>query len=159
MYKIILFLVFLTSITKNIHGQIQSGPMVGHADYREVSLWVQTVKAAKVKFNYWEKGKPANKKTTDEVLTNKAKAFTANLIADDAYPGKIYDYEVLVDGKVVKRNYPLTFKTQTLWQYRSEPATFTFAFGSCAYVNEPEFDRPGKGYGADYEIFTSIAAK
>ena len=101
MYKKILFIIFLASISKNIQGQIQSGPMVGHADYREVSLWVQTVKAAKVKFNYWEKGKPANKKSTDEVFTTKAKAFTANLIADDVYPGKIYDYEVVINGKIV----------------------------------------------------------
>jgi alkaline phosphatase D len=30
------------------------------------------------------------------------------------------------------------------------------AVGSCAYVNEPEYDRPGTPYGAGYEIFTSI---
>jgi alkaline phosphatase D len=31
--------------------------------------------------------------------------------------------------------------------------------GSCSYVNEPEFDRPGTPYGADYQIFTSIHQK
>jgi alkaline phosphatase D len=133
--------------------------MVGYADYREALLWVQTVKAAKVKFNYWEHGKLATKKSTDEALTTKEKAFTAKLIADDAYPGKIYDYEVVINGKIVKRDYPLTFKTQTLWQFRTDPPTFTFAFGSCAYVAEPEFDRPGNSYGGNYEIFKSIAAK
>lgn len=158
MYKKSLFLIIFLFYTKIGNSQIQSGPMVGHADFREVSLWVQTTKAAKVKFNYWEKGKPNIKKSTEEILTTKAKAFTASLIADDAYPGKVYDYEVVVDGKVIKRPYPLTFKTQTLWQYRTDPPTVKFAFGSCTYVAEPEFDRPGNSYGGNYEIFTSIAA-
>ncbi len=159
MYKKSLFILILLFFAKISNGQLQSGPMVGHADYREVSLWVQTTKAAKVKFNYWEQGKPTAKKSTEEILTTKAKAFTASLIADDAYPGKVYDYEVVIDGKVVKRPYPLTFKTQTLWQYRTDPPTFKFAFGSCAYIAEPEFDRPGMSYGGNYEIFTSIAAQ
>ncbi len=153
---ILIALLFLAHFGKS---QIQSGPMVGYADYREVMLWVQTVKAAKVKINYWETGKSNSKKSTDEVLTAKENAYTAKLLADDTYPGKIYDYEVLVDGKIVKRPYPLTFKSQTLWQYRTDPPTFKFAFGSCAYIAEPEFDRPGNSYGGNYEIFTSIAAQ
>ena len=154
---LILFATFL--IFKSVYSQIQSGPMVGYADYREVMLWVQTKKAEKVKINYWEKDKPTTKKSTEEVLTSKDKAFTAKLLADDTYPGKVYEYEVIINGKLVKRPYPLTFKTQTLWQYRTDPPTFKFAFGSCAYVSEPEFDRPGNSYGGNYEIFTSIAAQ
>jgi alkaline phosphatase D len=159
MYKKAQFLLIIISISFCSDAQIKSGPMVGHADYREASLWVQTIKAAKVKFNYWEQGKPATKKSTEEVLTSKAKAYATTLIADDAYPGKIYDYEVVIDGKIVKRPYPTSFKTQTLWQYRTDPPTFKFAFGSCTYIAEPEFDRPGNSYGGNYEIFTSIAAQ
>lgn len=155
--KILFFALNLTSFLG--FGQIKSGPMVGYSDYREVQLWVQTATAAKVKINYWEQGKPAQKKSTEEVLTTKANAFATHLLADDAYPGKVYDYEVLVNGKVVKRPYPLSFKTQTLWQYRTEPPSFKFAFGSCTYVNEPEFDRPGNSYGGNFEIFTNIAAQ
>ena len=32
-------------------------------------------------------------------------------------------------------------------------------FGSCAYVNDPAFDRPGTPYGSDHEIFDAMAAK
>jgi alkaline phosphatase D len=155
--KILFFACFFSHFLG--FGQIKSGPMVGYADYREVQLWVQTTQAAKVKINYWEQGKPSTKKSTEEILSNKAQAFAVHLLADDTYPGKVYDYEVLVNGKVVKRPYPTTFKTQTLWQYRAEPPTFSFAFGSCTYVNEPEFDRPGNTYGGGFEIFESIAAK
>ena len=35
----------------------------------------------------------------------------------------------------------------------------SFAIGSCSYVNEPEFDRPGKPYGSNFEIFNSINNK
>gem|GEM_PF-6823568 len=35
---------------------LQSGPMVGYSEMKEVLLWVQTKSSAKVKFAYWEKG-------------------------------------------------------------------------------------------------------
>jgi alkaline phosphatase D len=31
--------------------------------------------------------------------------------------------------------------------------------GSCTYINEPIYDRPGAGYGSEYEIFQSIDTK
>jgi alkaline phosphatase D len=58
--------------------------------------------------------------------------------------GKKYDYEVWVNGKKVARDYPLSFQSQELWQYRKDPANFKFAFGSCNYINEAETDRPGR---------------
>ncbi|HMP93271.1 MAG TPA: alkaline phosphatase D family protein, partial [Phnomibacter sp.] len=35
----------------------------------------------------------------------------------------------------------------------------TFLAGSCNYVNEPPFDRPGKPYGLDSSIYQSMAAE
>jgi len=52
-----------------------------------------------------------------------------------------------------------TFQTQALWQYRTNPPEFTFAAGSCVYVNQEQYDRPGTPYGGNYEIFTSIHEK
>jgi len=54
-----LFLLFF--ITTNLFAQtslLQSGPMVGYSDIKEVALWVQATEAAEVKIVYWEKGKP-----------------------------------------------------------------------------------------------------
>ncbi len=135
---------------------MQSGPMVGYSDMREVMLWAQTSQPAKVKFVYWDLASPAKKFSTDEVNTQKQTAYTARLIADQVLPGKKYGYELLINGKKVARPYPLEFQTQVLWQWRTDPPAFKFVFGSCAYVNEPEFDRPGQPYGAGYEIFTTI---
>jgi alkaline phosphatase D len=70
-----------------------------------------------------------------------------------------FEYEVLVNGAVQRRPYALSFQTQPLWQWRTDPPDFTIAIGSCAYVNDSLYDRPGKPYGGNYEIFTSIASK
>ncbi|AYQ31284.1 alkaline phosphatase [Runella sp. SP2] len=135
--------------------QVQSGPMVGYSEMREVLLWVQTKQAAKVKFMYWEQGNSTQKMSTEEVLTQKDKAFVAKLIADQVQPSKKYDYELWVDGKKMSFSYPLSFQSQTLWQWRTDPPAFKFAFGSCAFVNDAPYDRPS-AYGGDYDIYTAI---
>jgi alkaline phosphatase D len=74
-------------------------------------------------------------------------------------PGNTYTYRLRINGEHVERPYPLRFQTQKLWQWRTDPPTFTMALGSCAYINEDVYDRPGAPYGGDYQIFRSIAAK
>lgn len=130
--------------------------MVGYSEMQEVLLWVQTKKAAKVQIRYWVASKPADTLHTTAVITTAETAFTAHLLADRVEPGNRYDYLLLIDGKPVKLDYPTTFQTQTLWQWRTDPPAFKMAIGSCAYVNETQYDRPGKPYGADYQIFQSI---
>lgn len=139
--------------------KLQSGPMVGYSEMRESMLWAQTTKEAKVKFVYWDKDEPNKKFETKEIRTRKDKAFTAQLIADSVLPGKKYQYDLYIDSVKVSRPYPTEFITPPLWQWRTEPPEFNVAIGSCTYVNQPEFDRPGKPYGGNYEIFTSIYDK
>ena len=141
------------------HPLLQSGPMLGYNEMREVLLWVQTKEAARVQFAYWAKDKPAEKHYTDEKATRKSEAFTAKLIADEVEPGTDYSYQVLINGKAVELDYPTEFKTQELWRWRYDPPAFSVAIGSCAYVNEEVYDRPGKPYGSDYQIFNSIYQK
>ncbi len=138
---------------------LQSGPMLGYSEMREVLLWVQTKAPAKVQFKYWDKANPKQVFATESVQTSKEKAFTASLVADKVLPGKKYQYELYINGKKVDRPYPLEFQTQVLWKYRTDLPDFTIAAGSCNYVNEPEFDRPGKPYGQAYEIFKAIYEK
>lgn len=156
---LLFFLLYPVFIAAYGQSPLKSGPMVGYSEMREVMLWTQTNEAARVQIRYWEQGAPKQTHLTDEVQTSKQTAFTAHLLADQVQPGKKYDYDVLVNGKKVALSYPTTFQTQTLWQWRTDPPAFQFAVGSCAYVNEPEVDRPGTPYGGNYEIFTSITAK
>jgi alkaline phosphatase D len=139
--------------------EVMSGPMVGYSEMFEVALWVQTKASAKVKFGYWEQGKPENKQFTDEAQTLKEKGYAITLIADKVEPSRKYDYEVYVNGRKIDRNYPLSFQTQVLWQYRTDPPNFKFAVGSCTFINEEAYDRPGRGYGGYYDIFASIVSQ
>ena len=135
---------------------LRSGPMVGCAEMREVMLWVQTTAPARVQIRYWPEGKPADVRTTSVQETREVTAFTAHLLADRVEPGRRYEYELRLNGRPVPRPYPLRFQALPLWQYRTDPPDFTFATGSCAYINEPGADRPGETYGGHYEIFDAI---
>ena len=138
---------------------LQSGPMLGYTDMMESMLWVQTREAAKVQVAYWEIDKKDIKKYTDVFLTHKKDAYTAHLIADQVEPGKVYNYQLLINEVPIQLDYPTTFQTQALWQWRTDPPPFKVALGSCFYVNETEYDRPGKPYGDGYHIFKSIHAQ
>ncbi|MEJ8756429.1 alkaline phosphatase D family protein [Pontibacter sp. H259] len=139
---------------------LQAGPMVGYSEMREVKLWVQTKEPAKVKIKYWAKDNPNKVYTTAEARTMAESANAAHLLADNVEPGKKYSYELYINNKKVKRSYPLEFQTQELWQHRKDAPDFTFAVGSCFYVNDTPYDRPGKPYGsASFEILTSIHQK
>lgn len=138
---------------------LQSGPMLGYVEMREALVWVQTKEAAEVKIGYSELGGSGTLLFTESVATLKSQAFTAKLIADQVEPGKTYRYQVYINGKAVELPYPTRFTTPPIWRWRTDPPNFKVALGSCTYVNEPAYDRPGKGYGSEYEIFTSINEK
>ena len=113
--KIVMFLIFLALSSISAQEELlQSGPMVGYSTMREVMLWVQTKSKAEVKIVYWDIKNPSKKFETDPVETNKHEAFTAHLIAGEVEPGNVYNYSLLINGKNVKRPYPLKFETQKI---------------------------------------------
>lgn len=137
---------------------LRSGPMVGYGEMTEILLWVQTTRPAAVQYQYWEASSP-NVRMKSAVGTQSAADMSiVKTVITGLTPGKKYEYELMLDGKPVKRPYPLRFQTQPLWQWRADPPEFSVAFGSCVYVNEKELDRPGKPYGTDYNIFSTIAS-
>jgi alkaline phosphatase D len=138
---------------------LRSGPMVGYGQMTEVMLWVQTTKPVAVQYLYWDTSGPNDKQKSISITTSEAEAYTARTVISGLQPGRSYGYELLIEGKPVKRNYPLRFQTQSNRQWRTDPSDFTAAFGSCAYVNEKGYDRPGREYGGDYKIFAAIASK
>lgn len=158
MKKTIYLLIF---INYSLLGQslIQSGPMLGYSEMREVLIWIQTNQKAKVKAAYWEINNSNNKKFTEEITTQKETAFTAKLIADKVQPSQKYEYEIYINDKIQKFTYPLSFHSKTQWLWRTDAPDFKFALGSCAYVNEWQYDRPGEPYGGNYEIYKSIYSK
>ncbi|CAL2085364.1 alkaline phosphatase D family protein [Tenacibaculum sp. 190524A05c] len=152
-------ILFINSFMMLAQDLVQSGPMVGYSSMKEALLWVQTTKAAEVHFEYFDKENPKKRFKTEKYTTEKNLGYVAKLVADEIQPGKKYMYEVFVNGRRIKRDYPMEFQAQTLWQWRTDPPEVNFAVGSCNYVNEKEVDRPGRPYGSEYEIFTSIHKK
>jgi alkaline phosphatase D len=136
--------------------KLQSGPMVGYSEPREVLLWVQTTGPARVRFAYWEEGRPQPRLETEEKQTRRDEAFVAKLVADRVEPGKRYAYELLIDGQRVERPYPLRFQARPLSRFRAEPAAFRIAVGSCYYRNDPA-DVGGWNPSDEYGIFDAIA--
>ena len=90
-YLLLLAIVMVLPLTAQ-NSLLQSGPMLGYSEMREVVLWVQTTEAAEVQFAYWPENEKAALSLTDKTTTTKDDAFTAKLIADIVEPGTSYTY-------------------------------------------------------------------
>ncbi|MBP7408971.1 MAG: alkaline phosphatase family protein, partial [Flavobacteriales bacterium] len=108
---------------------------------------------------YWVIDKPDSILRTAVQDSEASRAHAMDFIMDQVVPGTTYGYRPVVNGQVVDVGQALNFSTQPLWKFRTDPPEFTVAMGSCVYINEPVYDRPGNPYGSGYEIFNSIADK
>jgi alkaline phosphatase D len=149
------FCFFLTVEAQNSKG-IVSGPMLGQVEMRTAKIWVEAGNDAKsVAIRYWKSGDPAHPFTRayKGALNNDFNPVTIDLVGLEM--NTKYDYQVVYNG--VSTKFQGTFTTKDLWQWRKPVPDFSFLTGSCAYFNEPRFDRPGKPYGGDSTIFLSMA--
>ena len=135
-------------------GQLRSGPMLGYNTMKEVVIWLQTVKPQKLILRF----KEINGNNWEETIGESSviTANTAHLVASNLEPGTKYEYQIFIEGEKVFQS---EFTTQVLWQHRTDPPDFSFAVGSCAYINQEKYDRPGQPYGGSYEIFETIASQ
>ncbi|MBL7982725.1 MAG: alkaline phosphatase family protein [Flavobacteriales bacterium] len=136
-----------------------NGPMPGHSDLLEATIWMQCKGPCTARLEYWAMDRPDSVLTTAEQTSDAAKAHAMDFTMAPVVPGTTYGYRPIVNDKVVDVGQPLTFHTQPLWRHRTDPPPFTMAIGSCAYINEPAYDRPGRAYGGEYVIFDAIADK
>lgn len=155
----LILLTALPSLGQNSNDALLSGPMVGYTEMREALLWVQTNGPAKVQFRYQAEVEGSPVYSTVAVVTRKEEAFTARIACDLVKPGLTYVYQLLLNDQVVNFDYPLSFKTPPLWQYRTDPPEMNIALGSCVFINDSIYDRNGRPYGGEYDIFTSIYEK
>ncbi len=136
---------------------LRSGPMLGYSEMTETVVWLQSKTPAKVYLKYWKQGETKSLSQTKTIQTVEENDHIARFIISNLAFGTRYEYEVYLDNRKLKVDYPLQFQTQQMWRWRGDPPNFKFAFGSCSYVNDPPFDRPGKPYGSGMEIFQTIA--
>lgn len=133
---------------------IVSGPMLGNVELRTATIWVEFSSEVENASLMYHKvtSKPSANKWIDfafEPGSNIAKLALTGL-----EPGTTYEYSVVVNKRSVSSG---KITTQQLWQYRKPAPDFSFLTGSCAYFNQPEYDRPGKPYGSDSIIFEAMA--
>ncbi len=134
------------------------GPVLGDSEMTQVKLWVQTDTAAEVKLVYQPQtvsGHSAVSQPSILHLTTQAEQdFIRVFEINNLQPGTTYTYALWINGEAVKRSHPFTFSTTPYWQKRSDPPPFTFALGSCAYINDPALGAATSG--GDYAIFQQI---
>ncbi|MBL0126766.1 MAG: alkaline phosphatase family protein [Flavobacteriales bacterium] len=136
-----------------------NGPMAGHADFFEATIWMQCQGPCSARLEYWPLDRPDSVMRTPVQDSEHDRANAMDFVLDQLLPATTYGYRPVVNGRVVDVGQPLSIRTQTLWKFRGDPPEFTVAMGSCAYINEAAYDRPGEPYGTDYGIFDAIADK
>ncbi|MBI1193100.1 MAG: alkaline phosphatase family protein [Bacteroidetes bacterium] len=134
------------------------GLMLGHITYREAKLWVRADRACTAIWECWPVDAPLEVRAAQLSLDGSdffLGTLTATLLQpDQAYNSRIY--LIAQDGNRSEAE-SVPFHTALVWQFQDSLPTLRFAAGSCTYINEPGYDRPGKPYGGDYRIFGSIA--
>ena len=150
-----LSILSLSAISQDI--KIINGPVLGYAEMREAIIWLQLSKAGSAYAVYDDLSTEKKEEYRSEtVSTSPSVANTLKLRFTEVEPGRKYSYRIYVNEQKQDFDFPLEFETEPLWDYRTEPPSFSFATGSCIYVNESEYDRPGKPYGGEYGIFKEM---
>lgn len=166
MKKISYFLWLLTASfiagaqTKPPVAKVIAGPMLGYAEHRECLVWIQTAcnKSISIKYNE-ANGNSEGELTINNKNENICLPWIAKFVLTDLKPNTVYNYQILIDKKATPFPYPLSFKTKKLWAEwsKEDPYDINFLVGSCNYVNDSAYDRPGKPYGQSSDIFLKMA--
>jgi alkaline phosphatase D len=129
----------------------------GFADLQGITLWFQGASAQSLRVEVHPgEGPGAALQTLRADLDARADC-TASLRIADLESGTVHRYTVHpLEGRDILAGG--AFRTQAHWQYRSDPPTVRIAAGSCAYMNDNKYDRPGRPYGGGEAIFDTVAA-
>src|SRR5690554_3996067 len=158
MLRIIIFTLLITINLHTTAAQLTAGPMLGHVALRAANIWVQAPEAGQLTVKYWSTADNAHKQQQSAVVNNKyghSHIFKLNNLE----PGTHYSYQLYFNDQPINNESTYHFTTQTLWQWRSDPPDFEIITGSCNFENEAIYDRAGRPYGGQHEIFDQIASE
>ncbi len=156
---LILFIIIYSKFILAQQTLLSTGPMVGYTTTREAQIWIQTRSEAEVYVEYFTETASTKKWKSGIQKTKQENYFISKILLDTILPGLTYQYAVYINNTKLEFPYKLQFKTPPVWRYQSDPPNFSIATGSGAYINDEPYDRSGKPYGGEYEIFESIASK
>jgi alkaline phosphatase D len=137
-----------------LEADIATGPMLGHIDMRQATIWLQTDAPCKVRIAYSQQEQPHQRYWSDTVETHNAANNTATLTLNAVEPGKLYHYQIELGGVLIATHH--TFKTPTNYFERTPPPDLRIAVGGAHYVPEEGFEPPYQILGDGYSIFTAI---
>lgn len=166
---LIAFFAFTVPSAAIAGGTLVSGPMLGYQTHREVAVWMDAEGARTVSLTYVRSDLP------EGTLADapEARPVTITLVAPAPTPGGSqplkfiigslpmgarFTYTLAIDERPLTFAYPLKFQTTLQHEYRGPAPDFSFLLGSCAYFNDPPYDRPGRPYGSDRPPWASMAA-
>ncbi len=147
--------IFIFTCTVFAQPRVLSGPMLGPVELRDAKVWVEVSPEVKsVTLQYNKSGDPKSKTIAYRgELGNEFNPLQFTIGGLDV--NTTYQYKIWINGKATTAGGQFT--TKDLWQWRKPAPDFSFLTGSCAYFNQPEYDRPGKPYGGDSSIFETMA--
>ncbi|UTV81640.1 alkaline phosphatase D family protein [Acidithiobacillus sp. YTS05] len=132
--------------------RLHAGPMLGYPAYRSATVWVQTLGPAQVQIRYQAQDGKGAVQHSETVQTDAGNFYSVNIVLDELQPDTRYQTQLLLNNQVLPSPGPL-LRTPSLWKFRAPAPDFKVLTGSCAYINDPRYDRPGKPYGGGYEIY------
>jgi alkaline phosphatase D len=168
----VLFFICLLMTGSRLAAQIVAGPMPGNVEMRTAQVWAEIWPGATAQLEY---GEPASPKVIKKALVtyNDFMGFrTVRFDLVGLQPDTRYEYRLMAagtDSANRRRNRVIAgaVTTKKNWMYRETLPDFSFLTGSCAYMNEPAFDRiytdfidlskRGTPYGGDTSIFETMA--
>jgi alkaline phosphatase D len=149
--SIIIFILGITSWQISAQSEIV---MLGHVGQRNAEIWLHWPNDdEKVSLLYSNPSTRIGGEVSFGFSNENNHSQKAILSA--LQPGTLYTF--FLKGKNFQSKV-YEFTTQELWQWRKDAPDFSIAFGSCTYVNDTEFDRPGKPYGQSDSIFNVISS-
>jgi alkaline phosphatase D len=155
LFAAVLFLTLISFSDRNSEREelnVVSGPMIGHVSMRSADVWVQVDRESAIALKYWNDNEEG---ISQYIHTQSATAFSSTLKIGNLEPGTSYKAVVMGEGVAVGDT--IEINTQVLWDYRTDPPAFKLIAGSCTFINDSIYDRPGKPYGGEYEIFVTMA--
>lgn len=156
-----LILLLILSLAEMMQAQnsptlLEAGPMLGHVEMQEANLWIQTKRPVAFEIKYWKTGADSTLRYSYTDFTDGGESNTAHIKLTDLDYGSTYQYDLYVEDEKVVLPYETQFTTQQLWQWRTDAPDFSIAMGSCLFINDEKFDRPGTPYGKGVEILKHI---
>lgn len=167
LFPLLFIVTFSASLSAQNISELISGPMPGNVDMRSAQVWAEIKAGTSPNLVYWDKTSPTERKTALASYADFMGFRTAKFTLTALEPGATYQY-ALVSGKPGnKLSASGELTTRTNWLYREAVPDFSFLTGSCAYFNEPKYDRiytdyinpskPAVPYGLDSSIFEAMA--